>query len=57
MAQEQKSRAPHCVIAFHEWMISEEWHKHSDGTYIKGGEWPPEDSCTKDELLIKFFGM
>lgn len=56
------SKYPYVVIAFHEWMIKENWKKHSSGEYYyrngprNDNQWPPKETATEEELLAEFFG-
>lgn len=44
---------------FHEWMVKENWYKHSSGEYYYRNfkdfsKWPPDETSTIDELYDKF---
>jgi len=44
---------------FHEWMVKENWYKHSSGEYYYRNfkdfsKWPPDETSTFDELYNEF---
>jgi len=47
------------AIKFHKWLLENNWQEHSSGEYWHRSKdrhtWPPEETCTKEELFGKYW--